>query len=87
MILKLAYRNLVGAGLRTVLNVIVLSMAFVAIILIQGLLAGMNRQIADAVVEAEYAGGQFWHQDYNPYDPFSLQDAHGNIPEEIQAVD
>ncbi len=66
------------------LNVIVLSMAFVAIILIQGLLAGMNRQIADAVIDAEYAGGQFWHKSYNPYDPFSLQNAHGIIPENFK---
>jgi ABC-type lipoprotein release transport system permease subunit len=86
MILKLAYRNLVGAGLRTVLNVIVLSMAFVAIILIQGLLDGMNRQIADAVTSAEYAGGQFWHPEYNPYDPFSLENAHGIIPEDFKKL-
>ena len=86
MILKLAYRNLVGAGLRTVLNVIVLSMAFVAIILIQGLLDGMNRQIADAVIDTEYAGGQFWHPEYNPYDLFSLKNAHGVIPEKLEKM-
>ena len=80
MILKLAYRNLVGAGIRTWLNVIALSFAFVAIILIQGMLEGMNQQIATAITEAEYAGGQYWHQRYDPYDPFTLQDSHGYIP-------
>ena len=80
MILKLAFRNLIGAGLRTLLNAIVLSLAFVAIILIQGLLVGMNQQIADAVTRTEYGGGQFWHESYNPYDIYSLEDAHGVIP-------
>jgi ABC-type lipoprotein release transport system permease subunit len=86
MILKLAYRNLIGAGLRTWLNVIVLSIAFVTIVLIQGLLEGMNKQIADAVTEAEYAGGHYWHQNYDPYDPFTLQDAHGVIPAEFREL-
>jgi ABC-type lipoprotein release transport system permease subunit len=86
MILKLAYRNLLGAGMRTVLNTIVLSLAFVTIILIQGLLEGMNRQIADAVTEAEYAGGQYWHEKYDPYDLFSLEDAHGLIPQRLEEL-
>jgi putative ABC transport system permease protein len=86
MIFKLAYRNLIGAGLRTWLNVLVLSIAFVAIILIQGLLQGMNKQIADAVTDAEYAGGQYWHSNYDPYDPFTLKDAHGEIPPVLQQM-
>lgn len=84
MILKLAFRNLIGAGLRTVLNAIVLSLAFVAIILIQGLLVGMNQQIADAVTRTEYGDGQFWHEKYNPYDIYSLEDAHGVIPSSLE---
>lgn len=83
MILKLAFRNLIGGGLRTILNAIVLSLAFVAIILIQGLLVGMNRQIAEAVTKAEYGGGQLWHEMYDPYDMFSLEDAHGTIPTQL----
>ncbi len=86
MILKLAYRNLLGASLRTALNAIVLSLAFVTIILIHGLLEGMNRQIADAVTDAEYAGGQFWHENYDPYDLFSLEDAHGIIPRRLREL-
>lgn len=83
MILKLAFRNLVGGGTRTILNAAVLSLAFVAIIMIQGLLVGMNRQIADAVTKTEYGGGQLWHEKYDPYDMFSLEDAHGIIPVQL----
>jgi ABC-type lipoprotein release transport system permease subunit len=79
-LLRLALRNLLGAGLRTWLNVIVLSLSFVAIIYVQGMLEGVNRQAADAMIQSEYAGGQYWHQNYDPYDPLALPDAHGPLP-------
>lgn len=82
--LKLAFRNLIGRGTRTILNATVLSLAFVAIVMIQGLLVGMNMQIADAVTKTEYGGGQLWHEKYDPYDLFSLEDAHGIIPKELE---
>ncbi|MEJ2048788.1 MAG: ABC transporter permease, partial [Calditrichota bacterium] len=81
---KLAIRNLIGAGLRTWLNVIVLSFSFVAIIWTQGLYQGMSDQIEQATVNAEYGGGQYWHDGYDPYDPLSIQDAHGKVPNELQ---
>lgn len=84
MIPRLALRNLFGAGLRTWLNVAVLSFAFVAIIWTQGFIEGMNRQIVHEKTDAEYGGGQYWNEDYDPYDPLSLQDAHAKLPEELQ---
>ena len=69
---KLAMRNILGAGLRTWLDVFVLSFAFVAIIWTQGLYVGMGEQIVHAMVEAEIGGGQYWHKHYDPYDPLSL---------------
>lgn len=80
---KLALRNLLGAGLRTWLNVIVLSFAFVTIVWTQGLLQGMNDQAASAMIETEIGSGQFWHKNYDPYDPLTLQDAHGKLSKEI----
>ncbi len=41
-IIKLAFRNLIGAGLKTWLRVAVLSIAFVTIIAMQGLYEGMS---------------------------------------------
>ena len=85
IISKLAVRNLLGRGLRTWLNVIVLSFSFVAIIGMQGLYQGMDRQITRATVDVEYGGGQYWHDSYDPFDPLSLEDAHGTLPQELQA--
>jgi ABC-type lipoprotein release transport system permease subunit len=75
-----------GSGIRTWLNVIVLSLAFVAIIGAQGLLEGMNRQATRAVIDAQYGGGQYWHNAYDPFNPLSLADAHAPLPEEMQNV-
>ena len=86
MILKLAFRNIYGAGLRTWLNAIALSFSFVAIIFLQGNYNGMNDQIENATVEAKYAGGHYWQKNYDPYDPLSLEDSHGTIPEELEKL-
>lgn len=85
-LLRLALRNLKGAGTRTVLNVVVLAVAFLAIVTSLGLLEGMNQQTSRAMVEAEYGGGQLWHASYDPYDPLSLDEAHGPVPPALAAA-
>jgi len=82
---KLAYRNLKGAGLRTWLNVIVLSFSFVVIIWQQGLLEGWNRQARRDKIDWEIGGGQYWHPRYDPYDPFTVEESHGPVPENFKA--
>lgn len=77
---KLAFRNLMGAGLRTWLNVIVLSLSFVVIIWNRGLLEGWNQQARHDTIEWDYGGGQYWHQEYDRYDPFTISDSHGKLP-------
>ena len=78
-ILKLAFRNIYGAGLRTWLNVIVLSIAFVAIIWTQGMIEGMNKQVMTSLIDTEYGGGQIWHHLYDPFDPLTIEDAHAPL--------
>ncbi|MBT7618379.1 MAG: ABC transporter permease, partial [Calditrichaeota bacterium] len=63
-VLRLAFRNVLGAGLKTWLNVAVLSLAFVVIVWVQGFYDGVNQQALDAIIDIEYAGGQFWHEEY-----------------------
>jgi ABC-type lipoprotein release transport system permease subunit len=82
---KLAFKNLIGAGLRTWLNVSVLSFAFVIIIFYNGMIDGWNRQSRRDTIEWETGNGQYWHPAYDRYDPFTIQDAHGPISEEVQA--
>ena len=81
---KLALRNLLGAGLRTWLNVIVLSFSYVVIIWFNGLMDGWNEQAKYDMINWEIACGQLWHQEYDPYDPFTIEDSHGKIPEDLK---
>ncbi len=81
--IKLAFRNLIGAGLRTWLNVIVLSFSFVIIIAAKGILVGWDRQAKNDMKDWEIGGGQYWHEKYDPYDAFSLEEAHAPIPLEF----
>ena len=80
---KLAYRNLMGAKLRTWLNIIVLSMAYVIIIWQQGFLDGWNRQALRDMIDWEIGGGQYWHQQYDPYDTFSIEESHAPVSEAL----
>jgi len=84
--LKLAFKNLMGAGLRTWLNVGVLSFAFVVIIFYNGMIDGWNRQARQDTREWEVGAGQLWHPEYDRYDPFSFEDAHAGLSPEVQAL-
>jgi ABC-type lipoprotein release transport system permease subunit len=75
-ILKLAVRNLLGGGTKSWLNAVVLSLAYVMIIWTQGLYQGMDQRVSRTMIDAAVGGGQYWVEGYDPYDPFSLQDAH-----------
>ncbi len=81
--IKLAYRNLIGAGLRTWLNVIVLSFSFVVIIFMKGVMIGWDHQSKTDMTNWEIGGGQYWHKNYDPIDPFSLNESHALIPPEL----
>jgi len=81
---KLALRNVLGAGLRTWLKVSVLSISFVVIIFGQGLMKGMVEESTRSLIDSSYGGGQYWHNKYDPYDPFTLEDAHGKLNNTIK---
>ena len=83
---KLALKNLLGAGLRTWLNVFVLSLSFVLMIFGRGLLEGMNQQAEEALIASEVGGGHFEHPAYDAYDPLTLTDAHGAVPPALSAL-
>jgi len=81
---QLAYKNLMGAGLRTWLNAIVLSLVFIIILMYNGILDGWNQQARRDTIAWEYGQGQVWHEAYDPLDAFSIQDSHAEIPATLQ---
>ncbi len=82
--LKLAYRNLIGAGLRTWLNVIVLSFSFIVIIWMKGIMAGWDYQAKTDMTNWQIGDGQYWHEQYDPYDPFTLAESHAPVPDRFK---
>ena len=79
--MQLAYKNLMGAGLRTWLNVGVLALSFIIIIFFRGFLEGWYNQALEESIAWEYAEGHLVNEEYDPYDPFSIQDGHGELDE------
>ena len=77
--LKLGYRNLIGGKLRTVLNVLVLSFAYVVIIWQKGLINGWAVQSERDTINWEIGGGQYWHKEYDTYYPFTIEDSHAPV--------
>jgi putative ABC transport system permease protein len=84
--IKLALKNLLGAGLRTWLNVFVLSFAFVIIVFYKGMLDGWNIQAHNDTSDWEVGSGQLWRANYDPYDPYCLQDAHATLSDKVKEL-
>lgn len=80
----LAYKNLMGAVLRTWLNAGVLSFAFVVIIFYNGLIDGWNEQAKIDGINWDYGHGHLLSENYDAYDAFSIQDGYGELTESKQ---
>jgi len=79
---RLAFKNLIGAGLRTWLNVVVLAFCFIVIVFYNGFLNGWQDQGRQDAMDWEFGHGQLLNADYNPYDVFSINDGHGNLADD-----
>lgn len=86
MLFKIAIKNLLGAGIRTWLNVFVTAISFFLIILMSGMYDGMREHAMQVSIETEIAGGVYWHPEYDPLDPFTFEDAHSAPPPAVRAL-
>lgn len=86
MLFNIALKNLLGARLRTILNVFVTAFSFFIILFFLGMYDGMLQHAKNVTIDTEIAGGAYWHPDYDPLDPMSYEDAHSNLPDDIQAL-
>lgn len=78
---KMAFKNLIGSGLRTWLNVSVLAFCFIVIVFYNGFLNGWQNQGRQDAINWEFAQGQLYHADYDPYDIFTIKNGHGALSE------
>ena len=86
MLFKIAFKNLLGARLRTFLNVFVTSISFFMIIFMTGMYDGMRQHAKQVTIDTEIAGGAYWHPMYDPMNPIIFEDSHSILPQEIDAL-
>jgi len=86
MLFKIALKNLLGAKLRTWLNVFVTSISFFMIIFMSSLYDGMREHAKQVSIDTEIAGGAYWHPQFDPLDPMTFEDSHSVLPDSIMAI-
>ena len=83
ILLRIAVKNLIGAGIRTWLNVFVTSISIFMIIFSSGMYTGMMQHAMNVSIKTEIAGGAFWHPNYDPFDPITYEDSHDLTPKSL----
>ena len=86
MLFKIAIKNLLGAGIRTWLNVFVTSVSIFMIIFSSGMYSGMMKHAMNVSIDTEIAGGAYWHPKYDPYDPITFEDSHSKTPQVLKSI-
>lgn len=83
MIFKIALKNVLSAGIRTWLNMFIISITLACIILIQGMNNGLLKELKTNRISEELGNGQIWHKNYDPFDPLTLDESHDELPPTI----
>ena len=86
MLFKIAIKNLLGAGIRTWLNVFVTSVSIFMIIFSSGMYSGMMEHAMNVSIDTEIGGGAYWHPEYDPYDPITFEMAHEKTPDILKNI-
>jgi len=86
MLFKIAIKNLLGARLRTFLNVLVTAFSFFLILFMSAMYNGMLEHAKQVTMDTEIAGGAYWHPEYDPLDPMTFEDAHSALPGDVQLL-
>ena len=86
MLFKIAIKNILGAKLRTWLNVFVTALSFFIIVFFSAMYDGMLEHAMQVTIDTEIAGGAYWHPEYDPLDPMTFEDAHAVPPGTVKAL-
>lgn len=84
MIFKLAFKNILGNGWRSLINVIILSIVLTGMIWMQGIYDGWGRAARRQMQDWEFGAGHYEHSSYDKYDSFSLDESYAAIPAAMQ---
>tara|TARA_B100000029_G_scaffold150357_1_gene145607 strand:- start:620 stop:1705 length:1086 start_codon:yes stop_codon:yes gene_type:complete len=56
------------------------------IIFITGMYDGMRQYAKQVTIDTEIAGGAYWHPKYDPMDPLLFEEAHSEVPTEVNKL-
>lgn len=86
MITKLALKNILGNGWRSLINVVILSIVLTGMIWMQGIYDGWGRLARRQMQEWEFGSGHFVQKDYDKYDSFTWDNSQSPIPAPLQQL-
>ena len=88
MILKLANRNIIGNGKRSLINMLILTIVMVGLMWMMSMYYSWVNLSRTQMKEWEHAEGMLWHKDYDPFDAFSFEKSLAPIsPEQEMSIE
>jgi len=84
MILRLAFRNIVNNGWRSLINIVVVAIVLIVMVWMQAMYFSWIRLAETQQIDWEYGKGMLREKSYDPYDPFTIEDANAPIPPELE---
>ncbi|HRX76137.1 MAG TPA: hypothetical protein P5342_01660, partial [Candidatus Cloacimonadota bacterium] len=84
MILRLAFRNIINNGWRSLINVVVISIVLIIMVWTQAMYYSWIRLAEIQQSEWEYGEGMLRVRAYDPYDAFSFEDSYAPVPGELK---
>ncbi len=86
MILKLAYRNIVGNGWRSLINIAILSIMCIGMLWMESMYHSWISLARTQQHEWEFASGMARVSSYDPFDVFSWDSAYAPYPQRVQTL-
>ncbi|HPS39434.1 MAG TPA: FtsX-like permease family protein [Candidatus Cloacimonadota bacterium] len=83
MLLKLANRNILGNGKRSLINMVILAIVLVGMIWMMAMFHSWTFSAAQQMGEWEHGKGLLEQKDYDPYDSFSWDKSHAPLSREL----
>jgi len=84
MIFKLAFKNIVGNGWRSLINVFILAIVLIGIIWAEGMWFSWLNLAKTQEKQWEYAAGIMRAKNYDPFDAFSWEKGYAAIPSAVK---
>lgn len=86
MILRLAFRNIVGNGYRSLINVLILAIVLIIMVWMQAMYHSWTRLALIQQTDWEYGKGLLRSKLYDPYDSYTWEDSAVREPEQLKSA-